>query len=198
MTKKPIASAVQANLFGEVATGPSDQVPKAQKIEKIAQKSKKSPKITPNPTQELPAQAPSNSKKERPVNKMRARVRRLPPVHYQTYYQATVLLNYTYTLIEKFPKHEKTGLMQAIRGRTEDVVELILEAASFYSKGRNREELLRTADIRIKMLAVLVEYAYNKRYITDKNLTAWAGKLSDLDDAVVAWAMGSGKEKAGA
>ena len=126
---------------------------------------------------------------------MRARVRRLPPVHYQTYYQATLLLNYTYTLIEKFPKHEKLGLMQAIRGRTEDVVELILEAASFYSRDRNREQLLRTADIRIKMIAVLVEYAYNKRYITDKNLTAWASKLSDLDDAVVAWAMGSGKEK---
>ena len=190
MVKKPIASGVQASLFGEVAPGPSDQVPKVPQV----QKSIKS-KNTTSTSSSSPETAVPKAKKERPANKLRARVRRLPPVHYQTYYQATVLLNYTYTLIEKFPKHEKTGLMQAIRGRTEDVVELILEAASFYSKDRNREELLRTADIRIKMLAVLVEYAYNKRYITDKNLTAWANKLSDLDDAVVGWAMGSGKEK---
>ena len=46
------------------------------------------------------------------------------------------------------------------------------------------------------MIAVLVEYAYNKRYITDKNLTAWAGKLSNLDDAVVGWAMSLGKKEA--
>jgi hypothetical protein len=188
MGKKPLSSPVQASLFGEAAAGPSDQLPKAEK----SKKSKNTTPKLPSPSEPIPPK----SKKQPPVNKMRARVRRLPPVHYQTYYQATLLLNYTYTLIEKFPKHEKLGLMQAIRGRTENVVELILEAASFYSRDRNREQLLRTADIRIKMIAVLVEYAYNKRYITDKNLTAWAGKLSDLDDAVVAWAMGSGKEKA--
>jgi hypothetical protein len=187
MGKKPLSSSVQATLFDEAAAGPSDQLPKAEKM-------KKPHNTTPEPPAKLEPTSPK-SKKQPPVNKMRARVRRLPPVHYQTYYQATLLLNYTYTLIEKFPKHEKLGLMQAIRGRTEDVVELILEAASFYSRDRNREQLLRTADIRIKMIAVLVEYAYNKRYITDKNLTAWASKLSDLDDAVVAWAMGSGKEK---
>lgn len=194
MGRKSISSDVQASLFGEAVPGPSDQVPKVQKIEKFAQKSK-DPKNTTSKQFSPPEPSAPGRKKERPANKMRARVRRLPPVHYQTYYQATVLLKYTYTLIEKFPKHEKLGLMQAIRSRTEDVVELILEAASFYSKGRNREQLLRTADIRIKMLAVLVEYAYNRRYITDKNLTAWASKLSDLDDAVVGWAMGSGKEK---
>lgn len=171
MPKKPLSSGSQATLFDEAAAGPTDQLP-----EPVAAK-------------------PPKAKKPPVINKMRQRARKMPPVHYQTYYQATLLLNYTYTLIEKFPKHEKLGLMQAIRSRTEDVVELVLEAASFYSRERNREQLLRQADIRIKMIAVLVEYAYNKRYITDKNLTAWAGKLSDLDDAVVGWAMSLGRKE---
>ena len=197
MPKKPLSFHEQATLFGEVAAGPTDQLPKPVaakplKNEKIREKKAK----TAEPAQKAPTPDPPKIKKSPPVNKMRQRARKMPPVHYQTYYQATLLLNYTYTLIEKFPKHEKLGLMQAIRGRTENVVELILETASYYSRDHNREQLLREADIRIKMIAVLVEYAYNKRYITDKNLSAWAGKLSNLDDAVVGWAMGLGKKEA--
>lgn len=140
-----------------------------------------------------PENPPSADKKPPPVNRMRQRVRKLPPVHYTLYRSATKLLNYTYMLIEKFPKSEKLGLMQDIRSRTEEVVELVLEAVSFYSRDRNREALLRRADIKLKMIAVLVEYAYNKRYITDRNLTAWANMLAELDDEVVSWAMNLAK-----
>lgn len=141
-----------------------------------------------------PAAKPSEKSKKIPINRMRQRIRKLPPAHYTLYRSAVSLLEYTYRLIEKFPKSEKLALAHDIRRRTEGVVELVLEAVSFYSKDKNREALLRTTDIQLKMLAVLVEYAYKKRYITDQNLTAWANKLCTLDDEVMAWAMNIAKQ----
>ena len=142
----------------------------------------------------LPTAKPNEKLKKIPVNRMRQRIRKLPPAHYTLYRSAVSLLEYTYRLIEKFPKSEKLALAHDIRRRTEDVVELVLEAVSFYSKDKNREALLRTTDIHLKMIAVLVEYAYKKRYITDQNLTAWANKLCTLDDEVIAWAMNIAKQ----
>ena len=142
----------------------------------------------------LRAAKPSEKSKKIPVNRMRQRIRKLPPTHYTLYRSAVSLLEYTYRLIEKFPKSEKLALAHDIRRRTEDVVELVLEAVSFYSKDKNREALLRTTDIHLKMIAVLVEYAYKKRYITDQNLTAWANKLCTLDDEVITWAMNIAKQ----
>jgi hypothetical protein len=142
----------------------------------------------------LRAAKPSETLKKPPVNRMRQRIRKLPPTHYTLYRSAVSLLEYTYRLIEKFPKSEKLALAHDIRRRTEDVVELVLEAVSFYSKDKNREALLRTTDLQLKMIAVLVEYAYKKRYITDQNLTAWANKLCTLDDEVMTWAMNIAKQ----
>lgn len=142
----------------------------------------------------LRAAKPNETLKKPPVNRMRQRIRKLPPTHYTLYRSAVSLLEYTYRLIEKFPKSEKLALAHDIRRRTEDVVELVLEAVSFYSKDKNREALLRTTDLQLKMIAVLVEYAYKKRYITDQNLTAWANKLCTLDDEVMTWAMNIAKQ----
>lgn len=72
---------------------------------------------------------------------MRQSIRKLPPAHYTLYRSAVSLLEYTYLLIEKFPKSEKLALAHDIRRRSETVVEHILEAASFYSKDKNREAL---------------------------------------------------------
>ena len=57
-----------------------------------------------------PAAKPSEKLKKIPVNRMRQRIRKLPPTHYTLYRSAVSLLEYTYRLIEKFPKSEKLAL----------------------------------------------------------------------------------------
>jgi hypothetical protein len=143
----------------------------------------KTPRLTMRP---VVSTKPSKAEMRKP-NKMKQRVRKLAPVYYSIYKTASQLLNYTYTIIEKFPKSEKNGLQYDIRSRTNAVVELLLEAISYSGKD-NREQILRKIDIKLKMLGILIEYAYHKRYITDKNLDAWANRLYQLDNEVVVWA----------
>jgi hypothetical protein len=51
-----------------------------------------------------PTAKPSEKSEKIPVNRMRQRIRKLPPTHYTLYRSAVSLLEYTYRLIEKFPK----------------------------------------------------------------------------------------------
>lgn len=100
------------------------------------------------------------------------------------------LLDYTYTIVLKFPKKQRyyNGLAMDIKHETNEIMLQVIRIVS-YNPYNNREQLLRELSVNLKFLAALIRVAYKKYYISDKNLDVWTRMTTRVDDLAVGIAM---------
>ena len=102
------------------------------------------------------------------------------------YQNCVDLLFYTYNITIKFPKVEKTSLVQDVKLHTTKVLEeVIIAQKEFNSVERLRH--LNVADSELKLLKALVRVSYRFKYISSKNYGAWSKKISNVSNPLLGW-----------
>jgi hypothetical protein len=103
------------------------------------------------------------------------------------------LVDYSYALLEKFPKKERFGLSIDVKNRANETLHKVIDIIS-YNPYNNREKLLRALSVDVKTLIALVRVAYKQRCISEKNRDAWMRKLVSIDNLAIGIAMWLEKE----
>ena len=86
------------------------------------------------------------------------------------------LMYYSYSLMVKYPKSEKNGIVSDIKNSLyKGLVDIIN-----YNKYR-KLVYLEELDKNIKVLLVMVRISYKMKYITNKNYMAFSRKLNLID-----------------
>lgn len=120
-------------------------------------------------------------------------IKLIPPsvnLYAQMYRVALRVLYYTYGMLQKFPRSQKTygGIACDIEGRTRKMVSSLISIAN-YNPYNNRERMLRELSVELKTLCMLVSISTRSRYINQRNLEAWTYMLTQLDDMAIGIAM---------
>jgi hypothetical protein len=109
------------------------------------------------------------------------------------------LTNYTYTVLELYPKRhrERFGLGMDITSAANKCLLLTIEIESFGARDR-RAELLRQLSLQLKYLEELVEVSFGIYVIDAKKKESWLRQIVTADNVAIGLAMGLDKnEKAG-
>ena len=102
------------------------------------------------------------------------------------YKQYIELIYYTEQITEKYPKSEKVALVTTIKTTTYNGIKNIIDAYKSYEK-QEKIHHLNQLDTNLKFLKVLIRISYKRRYISNKNYTAWAKKLTNLSNLLGGW-----------
>lgn len=143
----------------------------------------------------------SNKNTRRHLDKMVNATAPSPDLYGMMYRHMGWTINYTYAIIERFPKVDKmrVGLSNDIKELVNKCMHQVL-AISSYNPFNNREEMLRELSVDLKMVNVLIRVAYKQRLITAKNLETWTGKVSSVDNIAIGlavWLEGERKKRQG-
>lgn len=100
------------------------------------------------------------------------------------------VVDYTYNLIEKFPKGQKlyVGVANTIVSMVGECL-LSIHKVCAYNPKIDKEQLLRDVSCKLKTIEDHVEISCRKRYISLKNRDAWTRQLTNIDDVVIGIAM---------
>jgi hypothetical protein len=102
------------------------------------------------------------------------------PWHMEIYKKIMNIVDYTYTILEKYPKNEKYfGLATDMKLRVNKILEQTIDIISFNNRER-RSELIHKIDTDLKVLEVLIEISYKRRYLSAKNFNAYAQMVAEL------------------
>lgn len=102
------------------------------------------------------------------------------------YHQYIELINYTYMILEKYPKNAKTSVGKDILNYTFSGMKNIISTYKYYDKEK-KINCLTNLDIDLKMLKVLIRVSYKKKYINIRNYEAWSKKLNNLGALLGGW-----------
>lgn len=102
------------------------------------------------------------------------------------YKQYVELIYYTEMITEKYPKVEKLAIVTTIKNTTYDGIKNIIDAYKQYDKAE-KIMYLNKLDSNLKFLKVLVRVSYKRRYISSKNYTAWAKKITNISNLLGGW-----------
>lgn len=100
------------------------------------------------------------------------------------------VVDYTYNLIEKFPKGQKlyVGVANTIVSMVGECL-LSIHKVCAYNPKVDKEQLLRDVSCKLKTIEDHVEISCRKRYISLKNRDAWIRQLANIDNVVIGIAM---------
>lgn len=96
------------------------------------------------------------------------------------------LYYYIYMITNKFPKHEKSGLVTDIKNITARGLTNIIDAYKVYDK-KDKLKYLNELDSSLKVLKVFVRIAYKSKYITATNYGAWSKKITGVGNLMGGW-----------
>ncbi len=96
------------------------------------------------------------------------------------------LLFYIYQITEKYPKHEKLGLVSDIKNISFSGLECLIDAQKDFNP-KNRLIYLNKLDSKLKSLKVLVRISYKFKYINGKNYAAWSRKITNVSNLMNGW-----------
>lgn len=102
------------------------------------------------------------------------------------YRQYIEMIIYTTTLLLKYPKSERYGLSADVREAIYDGLKDILFAYRFYDK-KDKLHYLFELDVQLKFIKALARISYRKKYISNKNYSAWCKKLYNLGNLLGGW-----------
>lgn len=110
---------------------------------------------------------------------------------YTLMYRLSVsMANYTYMILEKFPKSQKnyTGLANDIKAEVDWVLRTAIDVAC-YNPYNNREALLRQMSVSLKLISSLLVLSYSRGFLSGSNVQAWSNYLTNIDDMAIGLAM---------
>lgn len=102
------------------------------------------------------------------------------------YKQFIELIYYTEMITEKYPKNEKLALVTTIKNITYDGIKKVISAYKQFQK-REKIQILNELDSDLKFLKVLIRVSYKRKYISSKNYTAWAKKITNISNLLGGW-----------
>lgn len=102
------------------------------------------------------------------------------------YKQFIELIYYTEMITEKYPKSEKLALVTTIKNITYDSMKQVINAYKQYQK-TDKIQILNSLDTDLKFLKVLIRVSYKRKYISSKNYTAWAKKITNICNLLGGW-----------
>ena len=102
------------------------------------------------------------------------------------YKQYIELIYYTEMITEKYPKVEKLSLVTTIKNTTYDGMKNIIDAFKQYNK-MEKIMYLNSLDSNLKFLKVLIRVSYKRKYISNKNYTAWVKKITNIANLLGGW-----------
>ena len=102
------------------------------------------------------------------------------------YKQYVELIDYTLTILMKFPKSEKFAMVVDIKKITYDGINAIIYAQKENNRSK-RATILNKLDADLKILKVLIRISKKKKYINSRNYTAWSKKLTNINNLTLGW-----------
>lgn len=102
------------------------------------------------------------------------------------YKQYIELIYYTEMITEKYTKVEKLSLVSTIKNTTYDGIKNIINAFKQYNKV-DKLRYLGLLDSNLKFLKVLIRVSYKRKYISNKNYTAWVKKITNISNLLGGW-----------
>lgn len=102
------------------------------------------------------------------------------------YKQYIELIYYTEMITDKYPKHEKTALVSTIKNTTYTGCKNIIDAYKAYERSE-KLSYLGELDSNLKFLKVLIRVSYKRKYISNRNYTSWAKKITNIGNLLGGW-----------
>lgn len=102
------------------------------------------------------------------------------------YKQYLELIYYTENILKKYPKCERFSLCNHIKNNTYEGLKYIIIICKEVNK-KNKFIYLNKLDINLKMLKVLIRISKKNKYISNKNYTAWAKKITNINNLTIGW-----------
>jgi len=102
------------------------------------------------------------------------------------YKQYVELIYYTEMITEKYPKIEKLAIVTTIKNTTYEGMKNIIEAFKQYDR-QDKIKFLNSLDTNLKFLKVLIRVSYKRKYINNKNYTAWIKKITNISNLLGGW-----------
>ena len=102
------------------------------------------------------------------------------------YKQYVELIYYTEMITEKYPKIEKLAMVTTIKNTTYEGMKNIIEAFKQYDR-QDKIKFLNSLDTNLKFLKVLIRVSYKRKYINNKNYTAWIKKITNISNLLGGW-----------
>ena len=102
------------------------------------------------------------------------------------YKQYVELINYTNSILLKYPKSERFSLASDIKKYTYSGLEYIIRTYKSYRKEDKLNNLFEL-DVKLKLLKVLVRVSYKDKYISSKNYAAWCRKIGNICNLMGGW-----------
>ncbi len=102
------------------------------------------------------------------------------------YKQYIELIYYTEMITDKYPKHEKLSLVTTIKNTTYQGIKNIIEAYKSYHVA-DKLTYLGELDSNLKFLKVLIRVSYKRKYINNRNYTAWVKKITNIANMLGGW-----------
>lgn len=96
------------------------------------------------------------------------------------------LIEYSYNLLIKYPKHEKYALVLEIRRTMHNSLRYILYANKLSDKF-SRIKILGRLDAEIAMMSFFVRFSYKNRYINSNNYYTWSKKIEEIGRILGGW-----------
>ena len=96
------------------------------------------------------------------------------------------LIYYTEMITRKYTKYEKFCLVNDIKSRTYNGLELIIRCYKSYKK-EEKIRCLNELDVLIRCIQVFVRVSYKNKYITNNNYFAWSNKLFNIGNLLGGW-----------
>jgi len=93
---------------------------------------------------------------------------------------------YTEMITEKYPKIEKLAIVTTIKNTTYEGMKNIIEAFKQYDR-QDKIKFLNSLDTNLKFLKVLIRVSYKRKYINNKNYTAWIKKITNISNLLGGW-----------
>lgn len=96
------------------------------------------------------------------------------------------LIEYSYNLLIKYPKHEKYALVSEIRNTMYNSLRYILYANKLTDK-YSRIGILNKLDAEIALMSFFIRYSYKCRYISSNNYYTWSKKIEEIGKILGGW-----------
>ncbi|TEB06385.1 diversity-generating retroelement protein Avd [Pelotomaculum propionicicum] len=113
----------------------------------------------------------------------------MPPKQGQllVYQKYVDLINYSYNLLQKFPKAEKYAMVAHLKDSMFTALKVILQANKVYNNQASRIERLNSLDAEVQLQKVLVRLAHQNRYISNSNYMEWSRRLDEIGRLLGGW-----------
>lgn len=102
---------------------------------------------------------------------------------YQKYME---LVDYTNSLVRKYPKSETFALVKEIKSTLYSGLRLLMYAIKVYNK-QEKLKYLNELDINLSILKVHIRLSYKYKFITMKNYQTWSNLITNICNMLGAW-----------